>query len=346
MSARKFCRIITDIFVVSAQLIFYFLFKLSPHNESAYQRMVRLFCNTNGLSNDFFGKVIATCRGKYPICVSKGSIVCNEVFDKKNEIISKLKSEGFYIFSTRLPDEMCDEIKKYALVTPGLMSNQCHENEKRSIFKPEKPMALRYDIETSELIQNHWAQKLMCDEGFLKIAEDYLGCKPILDIATLWWNAHLKSSKSEEVNKAAMKYHFDMDRIKWLKIFIYITDVTKDSGPHTFVIGSHRRGGIPTNFLDRGYARLSDAEIIDHYGSANIKELVAPRGTIIVEDTRGLHKGKMPKVGARLIFQLEFCSSLFGAAVEKADIRPPLSHAYANAINKYPETFQLYNSMT
>ena len=82
--------------------------------------------------------------------------------------------------------------------------------------------------------------------------------------------------------------------------------------------GSHRSGGIPQSMLRRGYVRLSDEEVLGHYGAARQVEFAAPRGTIIVEDTRGLHKGKAVSGRSRLILQLQFSNSLFGASYPKA----------------------------
>ena len=44
------------------------------------------------------------------------------------------------------------------------------------------------------------------------------------------------SAKSDKVDEhAAQMFHFDMDRPKWLKFFIYINDVNEKNGPHFFI---------------------------------------------------------------------------------------------------------------
>ena len=58
-------------------------------------------------------------------------------------------------------------------------------------------------------------------------------------------------------SEAAQLFHFDMDRIRFLKVFIYLTDVGTENGPHVYVRGSHR-SKPPAFFRDR---RFSDAEV-------------------------------------------------------------------------------------
>ncbi len=134
----------------------------------------------------------------------------------------------------------------------------------------------------------------------------------------MWW--HTSYSKVPDKD-AAQFWHFDMDRIKWLKFFIYLTDVETTNGPHSFVEGSHRSGGIPTALLKKGYARLEDSEINANYSPDRVIEFAAPRGTVIAEDTRGLHKGKHVEHGDRLVLQLQFSNSLFGGNYPPARMR-------------------------
>jgi hypothetical protein len=58
--------------------------------------------------------------------------------------------------------------------------------------------------------------------------------------------------------------------------------------------------------------RIDDKEVLDFYSRNDIIEFCGPIGTIIAEDTRGLHKGKHVQIGDRLVFQMEFSDSMFG----------------------------------
>ena len=161
------------------------------------------------------------------------------------------------------------------------------------------------------LVNNPDVQRLMVDPSLVAVAQAYIGANPVLDEVNMWWTT---SSAGKADSAAAQLYHFDMDRICWLKVFVYLTDVSDDNGPHNFVAGSHRTGAIPPALLNKGYARLTDAEVSGAFGAEKMKSFTGPRGTILLEDTRGLHKGTPARAGDRLMFELEFSSSMFGAA--------------------------------
>ena len=90
-----------------------------------------------------------------------------------------------------------------------------------------------------------------------------------------------------------------MDRIKFLKFFFYLTDVGPDNGPHCYLRASHDRKPSALRRLDR----ITDEEILRHYGPERVVEVMGVRGTAAAVDTRGFHKGKPLTAGHRLIFQ-------------------------------------------
>jgi hypothetical protein len=120
------------------------------------------------------------------------------------------------------------------------------------------PRGVRYDLPMGEVIASPEVQALLCDWSILSVAQSYLRARPIADVMAFWWTTAFNAQPSPA---AAQYFHFDMDRIKWLKFFIYLTDVGPDAGPHAFIAGSHRTGGTPQSLLDRGYVRLPDGDV-------------------------------------------------------------------------------------
>jgi hypothetical protein len=179
----------------------------------------------------------------------------------------------------------------------------------------------------------------MSDASLLAVAQTYLRAAPIVDVTSMWWHTAFSDQPDEE---AAQMYHFDMDRIRWLKVFIYLTDVTPMHGPHCFVAGSHRSGGIPEAMLSKGYARLSDEEVFLHYPRKNLMEFSAPAGTIIIEDTRGLHKGKVVEHGDRLMLQLQFSNSLFGGTYPRTPFSDLVAPKLAERVSQYRSIYVNY----
>jgi hypothetical protein len=208
------------------------------------------------------------------------------------------------------------------------------------LYDRNRPLGVRYDFREQDLIDHPDVQQLMSDLSLLAVAQEYLGSAPVLDIVAMWWHTAFSASADKA---AAQLYHFDMDRVKWLKFFFYLTDVTPETGPHCFVAGSHRRGKTPRALLKKGYARLTDGEVRSFFNDADLIEFTGPKGTIIAEDTRGLHKGKHVTRGHRLMFELEFTNSLFGGALPEVRFGATPSQSLAALIERYPRVYELFS---
>ena len=88
--------------------------------------------------------------------------------------------------------------------------------------------------------------------------------------------------------------------------------------------------------------QTTDKEIAENFDKNNVIEFNAPRGTIIAEDTRGLHKGKHVSKGDRLVLQLQFSNSLFGGYYPKAKFSSQLSDALKQNAKLYPWLYVTY----
>lgn len=296
-------------------------------SRRAHMALIYFFCLSAGRSNDWMSAWISAASRE--LALKKNVGVLGELSDENlNEIAASLRDKGYVVFENSLPPEMCERLMAFAMSTRANIRKMDHE-EQRSELRQEyyvstHPVAVRYDYPVDQLIGNQDVQDLLADASLLRLAGKYLRARPMADVLSMWWHTNYKAQPDSE---AAQFYHFDMDRIKWLKIFIYLTDVGLADGPHSFIEGSHATGGIPRKFLKRGYARLDDADVLAYYGSERQITFKAPKGTIIVEDTRGLHKGNMVSENPRLILQLQFSNSLFGANQPKAaftDIKSPI----------------------
>ncbi|THJ19898.1 MAG: phytanoyl-CoA dioxygenase family protein [Nitrospira sp. CG24E] len=279
----------------------------------AYQSMVGLFCMTGGTSNDTLSRLVSLLHPPYRLSDMYG-VLGNLGAEDISRVILQLDQKGHYVFERRLPSDFCDRLLQFSLTNRCLqrgMSDVPEATETREVerYPRKNPGGVRYDFSARDVINNLDVQLLMADRSILAVAQSYLRCSPILDVMSMWW--HTAYSKVPDKD-AAQFWHFDMDRIKWLKFFIYLTDVGTANGPHSFVEGSHRTGGIPDSLRLKGYVRLTDEEVEACYPRERFIEFTAPRGTVIAEDTRGLHKGKLVQWGDRLVLQLQFSNSLFG----------------------------------
>jgi hypothetical protein len=307
----------------------------------AHQAMIWMFCVTRGRSNDVLSKMVSRFRPKItlepPVGVLgdlRGSTLAGH--------LDKLRADGFVVFERALPAEMCDRLTRFALETPALLRRMDGEGDSEhgdAMFDPARPAGVRYDYSATVLLGNPDVQFLLADRSILALAQEYLGAPPVADVLNMWWHTNYSPHPDAQ---AAQFFHFDMDRIKWLKVFVYLSDVGPENGPHSFVKGSHRTGGIPLSLLLRGYERLSDQDVEDNYPRDAFMEFSAPRGSVIIEDTRGLHKGAHVSGGPRLILQLQFSNGLFGATYPQARIDRVLDPSLQSMVETAPAIYRQY----
>lgn len=307
--------------------------------DYAYQSLIRLFCRSRGYSNDILAWLLRINRSLVALPNANG-VLGDLISTDLARIVSQLKEDGYYIFPQLLPADTCDRLLKFALTAPCAASPPPASPPSRAIYDRHHPVAETYRFTEDVLLGNSDVQQLASDYSILALAQTYLAAPPILDIVTMWWSTTFNATASAD---AAQLYHFDMDRIKWLKFFFYLTDVTPRTGPHCFVAKSHKRNGQPPHLLKRRYARIPDADIEQNYPADDIKEIAGPRGTMFVADTRAFHKGKPLEEGDRLILQFEFCNSLFGGMYTKTRLKGGCHPHFRGTIGKYK---QIYSKFT
>jgi len=279
--------------------------------------MLALHCRTQGLSNDMLAWLLKTKHRPVTFPHTNG-VLGNLTGADLDKITNAVREDGYYIFPHVLPPDVCQRLLEFALIA------ECKPVSEAgvlpgSVYQRERPAAETYRFSEQSLLEIPDVQKLITDYSILALAHLYVGVPPILDLIAMWWSTAFAREASSE---SAQLYHFDMDRIRWLKFFFYLTDVGPENGPHCFVAKSHKRKGQPLHLLKRGYVRIPDADIETYYPADDIKEITGPTGTMFVADTRAFHKGKPLKEGDRLILQFEFTNSLFGGAYTKGSLEP------------------------
>lgn len=132
----------------------------------------------------------------------------------------------------------------------------------------------------------------------LDLVSLYLGCDPIIDNISLWW-----SFPTNEDAKEAEFFHRDFDSPKFLKLFIYLTNVDLNSGPHSYVLGSHK---INKKIYNR---RFTEEEVLSCFNKKNEIKILGSEGKIFLADTFGMHRGFKPILRNRLIAQVRFSAN-------------------------------------
>ncbi|MDP3557252.1 MAG: phytanoyl-CoA dioxygenase family protein [Bacteroidota bacterium] len=289
--------------------------KTGTTSTEGYTALLDLYCSSNGKFNEKIHKEIIVSNPPKKITDSVNGIIGKISPADFTNINTILNKDGYYNFDKKINPELVSKIYNYALkantVTAPLY-------DKKIVFDPKNPISEIYRFEQNDLINNTDIQQLIMDPVLINVARNYLGCEPIFDFPAMWWSTtFLKEASSE----AAQLYHFDLDRIKWLKIFIYLNDVTSENGPHRLIKSSHLPGAKPQELLNRGYARIPDEDILKHYKPDDFLVVIGDAGSMFAEDTKCWHKGTPLKSGNRLVLEFEYTSSLFGANYPKFEVK-------------------------
>lgn len=219
---------------------------------------------------------------------SKSTIFKNE----SENIKSELDENGFYIFNSNLDETVINKIKSKS------NSLKCHDPYVKGVnFSvseiPENTHVANFY--SHDLMEIKEIAEIANDPAVLKIAADFLGCTPTLSSVNMWYSTPGKKSAQE-----AQNFHRDVDDYKFVKLFIYLTDVCLQSGPHVYVKGSSRSEKA------RKIRRYTDKEIVETFGEENILYLAKPKGSMFMVDTYGFHKGLLPEGKERLLLQFEY----------------------------------------
>lgn len=254
--------------------------------------------------------------------------------------LAELTENGYALCDVSMPDAMVDELSAYFAQAPCTLTSD-HETPvpagQTVTVDFDNPLAEKYAVTTKATLNSPTVRSLLLDQGLLRIAQAYLGSAPIVDIVIAWYSFPSAAASVE----AGQLYHFDLDRIRWLKAFLLLSDQDEETGAHMYIPGTHRDKGIDSSLLRKGYARLQDDEVAALYPRETWRTMAGRRGVILLEDTRGLHKGLPLVRDHRLMLQFEYAQSMFGhpAGLGSVDLDPIDDPYWQQMRQHYPATF-------
>ena len=254
------------------------------------------------------------------------------LYPKINKIIHNLKIDGCCIVNNVLDNKKCSIILKN-------LNNKKFINRNNNLVKNINIFQNNENIwwlkNYKDLINIEIVQHIITSEYLLKIAEDYLNCSPILH-NVLFWASYPGNIESTQ------QYHQDYDDIKFLKVFIYLNNVDENNGPHSYVKKSLNNIDLIKNNSGKLSERYDD-DNVKKYFSKNIINITGNCGTIIFEDTHGLHKGSNVKKGKRFVLQLVYGVSTYyhlkNNNYEKYECNIKNHHILYEKFLKYPYNY-------
>ncbi len=129
------------------------------------------------------------------------------------------------------------------------------------------------------------------DPFLLTVIGHYLGIIPKLV------EAYVRRNFPAPYKSMNHYWHRDLNnRFHLLKMFVFLSDCTTETGPHEYIVGSHRNYN---EFNDKRY--FEDREVDSLYPAGSDRRVLSTvkAGTVVIEDTRGVHRANLPVTGHR-----------------------------------------------
>lgn len=126
----------------------------------------------------------------------------------------------------------------------------------------------------------------------LGLAARYFGYTPTVTLMGLRWSFPTGSHDAD-----VQGFHRDSEPGS-IKLMVYLTDVDADTGPHSYVTGTHH------DRMPLRLRRYADSDIAAAHGRP--LRVTGPAGTAFVIDGKGIHKGTPPERGPRLLLGIQY----------------------------------------
>lgn len=217
----------------------------------------------------------------------------------QERIVSDLERDGVATasFDELFPPEQLQELLTYA---------DAHGPSAES--RAKKPFILEYWSPFPTLSVSQPFVRLSLDPVVFGIVNRYLGQWAKFYYYMLGLTLPVSPDAAPSTSQ---RWHRDPEDRRMCKMFIYLRDVDADTGPLTYVRGSHAVGKYGTLFPQRppkGYYPPPGA-VEKTVLPEDIQVVTGRAGTVIFADTSGLHKGGFAKKHERLMFTAGYTSS-------------------------------------
>ncbi len=208
---------------------------------------------------------------------------------------STLRTIGFLDLGRLLSPEQVDEVLAWFKSRRVINHYRQEDGAFLPLSEDRHPDGHVANHDHADVVNAPHLIELVNRPDILAHAEAFLGCQPQITMMSAWW-----SYPTAKGPQHAENFHRDIDDWRFLKFFVYLTDVDQDNGPHVYVLNSAGSNKLP------GYDRYTDEQVIEAYGTENVKVITGKAGTGFLENTCGQHKGTNLKSGVRLLFQVVY----------------------------------------
>ena len=298
---------IDDLYLIMVGLLANQQKSLTP--EVSHLSHLRQYCISNGGISEFF-HLLSTLKPKSNFDIEPNKKTDKYLFNGlENLDYRKINDELAEVGYAKVPFTLNKNIISYLT---GFAENSEYSfkdiYDQKRVFSISTPNCVTAHVKQEYLKHDLIVNEINNNSILQKIATNYLNASVIEKTHSLWYSFPHPNLIAKD--DSAQMYHYDLDGFKWLKCFIYLSDVYQGNGTHCFIPKTHIVGKKNQELLNRGYARIPDEDISNLQINREI-EMSGLAGTIFFGDTKCYHKGKALKSGIRLLFQIEYQANTF-----------------------------------
>lgn len=278
--------------------------RLGTNSNTEYQGFRSTFTETKGLSHLVFSQVIANNIQSERYAVPKTMFKVEDADLTIRGAVRALQTTGMWKARFTIPEALVESLKKKSLSR----FEKIHGDKIEAMLThkgDDRPPQVKSNFDWVTTFEEMY--EISADPLLLTIVHQYMGVPPIFDTPVIFLNSTAQVNE-KGLSDTAQLYHHDLHRLQFVKLFMYLTDVDAESGPHAMIQGTHRsRPDVMWADGRRTDDEVKKAGILDKEA-----RITGKAGTLFLVDTSALHKGVHPTEKARLLAQVQYSNSLFG----------------------------------
>jgi len=214
----------------------------------------------------------------------------------QNEIVAEVKEMGFsrpFQLKSKLVDDLISDCEREMCIPQANHALSYRIDVNNPVNPKEEYIQYFFkDVMSWPSVKN-----IIYNATVLDVAKKYLGNEPVPQNVSIWWSF----PKPDAMRSNVYNFHYDIDNLKFIKLFTYLTRVDESNGPHIIYPRTHKYKTL----LQKRYRSVPDDKVKAVLGSEKPVVMVGDKGTSFFEDTFSYHKGLNP-IKPRLIFQVEY----------------------------------------
>jgi len=243
----------------------------------------------------------------------------------QQRVLEALRTEGYALlpFSELLPDPSLwealeQEGGRFGTETAEGLGKEA-AGEASGLRRTGKDFVVRRDAYGSTIRPDDPWLRIVADRRLLDVANAYLQLWSKIEYVDLWYTP---PQPADAERRASQRWHRDYDDRYLLKVFVYLTDVDQETGPFEYVPRSQPGGAYdelwPWHPMSESYP--PQEELTAKIGDS-VKTFTGPKGTMILCNTSGFHRGGFVTGKPRVLATATYCSPASLAALTERNFQ-------------------------